>query len=343
MRRDRNRHDVVTDAPVSDGAASFFSQKMYIPFERYVNFSKPDVVIVWRKGRHGAKGAEAVIESRLGVLTDEVSDRFEEALDWIAEQGLAHVEVRVVNGRNAANLTDDEAREVRRQVESRGLFVSAIASPLFKCALDPARPVASGDTFGSAEEDVETHFEKLSRVIAIAKLLGTKRIRIFSFWREQEPERYSAEIVGHLRRAAGIAGEEGVELLLENEPACNGGVAEEVGALVRAVDSPALRALWDPGNHQYAQREAYPSGYEAVKDVLSHVHLKDAYVGAEGKSRCVPIGSGNVGYIAHLRALQADGYEGLYTIETHFVPAGASRMTGTKMTLDALRALLKEV
>ncbi len=284
-----------------------------------------------------------MIESRLGVLTDEVSDNFEEALNWAAEQGLAHVEVRVVNGRNIATVSDDEARDIRKQVEAKGLYISALASPLFKCALDPSRPVASGDTFGNAEEDVEAHFEKLSRVIAIAKLLGTKRIRIFSFWREQEPERYTSEIVGHLRRAAGIAAEEGVELLLENEPSCNGGVAEEVGTLVRAVDSPALRALWDPGNHAHAQREAYPSGYEAVKDVLSHVHLKDAYVGPDGKSRCVPIGSGTVDYIAHLRALAADGYEGLYTIETHFKPDGASRMTGTKMTLDALRALLKEV
>ncbi len=284
-----------------------------------------------------------MIESRLGVLTDEVSDRFEEALDWVAEQGLAHVEVRVVDGRNVSNVTDDEAGEIRRQVESRGLFISAIASPVFKCALDPARPVASGDTFGNAEEDVEAHFRKLSRVIAIAKLLGTTRIRIFSFWREQEPERYTAEIVGHLRRAADIAAEEGVELLLENESSCNGGYAAEVAALVRAVDSPALRALWDPGNEAHAKREAYPAGYEAVKDALSHVHLKDAYVGPEGKARCVPIGSGNVPYIAHLRALAADGYKGLFTIETHFVPAGASRMTGTKMTLDALRALLKEV
>ncbi|WP_309118200.1 sugar phosphate isomerase/epimerase family protein [Paenibacillus sp.] len=280
---------------------------------------------------------------RVGVLTDEVSDRLEEALDWATEQGLAHVEIRVVNGRNAANLTDEEASAIRREVEARGLFVSALASPLFKCALDPGRPVAAGDTFGNAEEDVEAHFEKLNRVIEIAKLLGTKRIRIFSFWREEHPERHTEEIVSHLRRAAGIAGEAGVELLLENEPSCNGGVAVEVAALVRSVDSPALRALWDPGNEAYARREAYPAGYESVKDCLSHVHLKDAYVGSEGTSRCVPLGSGDVRVVAQLRALAADGYDGLFTIETHFVPDGGSRMTGTRMTLDALKALLKEV
>src|SRR3712207_379827 len=96
--------------------------------------------------------------NRLGILTDEVSDRFDDALDWAAEQKLAHVEARVIDGRNVATLTDEQARDVRRRVEARGLFVSAVASPLFKCALDPSRPVASGDRFGQQEEDVEAHF-----------------------------------------------------------------------------------------------------------------------------------------------------------------------------------------
>src|SRR6476646_3127833 len=131
--------------------------------------------------------AVALID-RVGILTDEVSDNFADALKWIAEQGMRHVEVRVVNGRNVAEITEQDAiRDIRKQVEANGLFVSAIASPLFKCALDPSRPVASGDRFGQQEEGVEAHFEKLGRVMLTAKLLGTRRIRIFSFWREKEP------------------------------------------------------------------------------------------------------------------------------------------------------------
>lgn len=80
-----------------------------------------------------------------------------------------------------------------------------------------------------------------------------------------------------------------------------------------------------------------------MKQLLSHVHHKDAYIGQDGKPRCVPLGSGDVKIIAQLQALAADGYEGLFTIETHYIPDGGSRMTGNRMTLDALRALLKEV
>lgn len=284
-----------------------------------------------------------MLSGRLGVLTDEVSDRYEEALDWAAEMGLSHVEVRVVDGRNVAELSDEQALEIRRQAEARGLFISAVASPLFKCALDPLRPVASGDTFGQREESVEDHHKKLARVIELAKLLGTHRIRIFSFWREENPRLHTEEIVGHLRKAARVASREGVLLLLENEPSCNGGVAEEVAAIVRSVGMPALLALWDPGNEAYTGREAYPSGYASVKGLVGHVHLKDAYVSHEGKGRCVPLGAGTVKVIAQLRALAADGYEGLYTIETHYVPEDGSRMTGTRITLEALKALAKDV
>lgn len=284
-----------------------------------------------------------MVWNRLGILTDEVyPDNFAKSLDWIVEQGLKHIEVRVVDGINIANMNDEQVAAVRAQIESRGLSVTAIASPLYKCALDPSRPVASGDVFGQAEESVEAHHEKLPRVIAIAKALGARNIRIFSFWREREPERHFDEIVAHLKKAAAVAEREGVMLLQENEPACNGGFAEEIGNIVRAVDSPAMKALWDPGNEAYGGRPAFPEGYGFIKDVLAHVHIKDAYVLPDGSSRCVPVGSGAVPFIAQLRALREDGYDGLFTIETHYKPEGGSKAAGSRMTLDAFRVLAEE-
>lgn len=284
-----------------------------------------------------------MVLERLGILTDEVyPDNFKKSLDWIVEQGLKYIEVRVVDGANIAGMTDEQVEDVRREIESRGLTVTAVASPLYKCALDPSRPVASGDVFGQAEESVEAHHEKLHRVIAITKMLGARNIRIFSFWREAEPMKYADDIVAHLKRAAAVAEKEGVLLLLENEPACNGGFAEEVGAIARAVDSSALKVLWDPGNEAYGGRPAFPEGYGFVKDVLAHVHIKDAYVRPDGSSRCVPVGSGNVPFIAQLKELAKDGYEGCYTIETHFIPEGGAKAAGSRMTLDALRVLAGE-
>src|SRR5579872_3411432 len=156
---------------------------------------------------------------RLSVLTDEVSSSLVEALDWAVQNGLKHVEVRMVDGTNVSNLSDAQVERTKREIDKRGLKVSAIASPLFKCALDPSRPVQSGDLFGNQEEDLATHMSKLPRAIAIAKRLGTKNIRIFSFWREIEPKKHLAEIVRHLKKAALLAEKEDVLLLQENENA----------------------------------------------------------------------------------------------------------------------------
>lgn len=284
-----------------------------------------------------------MILDRLGILTDEVSQDLTEALDWVVENNLKHVELRTFNGQNIAEVTDDVLDNVLIEIQKRGLFVSAVASPIFKCALDPTRPVASGDTFGQKEESVDAHFNKLDRVIEICHRLKTDKIRIFSFWRETNPEKYEAEIVAHLKKAAKVAEEAGITLLLENEVACNGGYASEVAQIVRQVNSPNLKALWDPGNEAYGARSAFPEGYDEVKNLTGHIHLKDAYIQPNGEPKCVPIGQGAVPYHEQLKALINDQYDGLFTIETHYIPTDGTPMDGSKQTLEGLRSIINKL
>jgi L-ribulose-5-phosphate 3-epimerase len=283
-----------------------------------------------------------VIFERLGVITDEVSSDLTEALEFAVREGLKHVEIRTVGGVNVVNLDDDDIAWIKQQIDRYGLYVSALSSPIFKCALDCKREVASGDSFGMPEEDVEAHFIKLHRMIDIAKALGTTKIRVFSFWRERDPDRYTDDIVKHLRRAADIAEGHHVLLLLENEPACNAGYAAEVAKILQKVDSPALKALWDPGNEEYGGRLSFPDGYRQVKDAVRHVHLKDALIDDTGHAQCVPIGMGRVPFVEQIRELEEDGYQGLYTIETHYIPSGGTALQGTCMSLRGLRKLLME-
>jgi sugar phosphate isomerase/epimerase len=100
--------------------------------------------------------------------------------------------------------------------------------------------------------------------------------------------------------------------------------------------------LWDPGNEEYGGRPAFPEGYEQVKRWIGHVHLKDARIDRNGCPRCVPIGSGRVRFVEQLQALEADGYTGYYTIETHYIPQGGTARDGTQRSLQALQKLLKE-
>ncbi|WP_164821589.1 sugar phosphate isomerase/epimerase family protein [Paenibacillus koleovorans] len=269
-----------------------------------------------------------MIWDRLGVITDEVAPELIEALDWIQGEQLKHVEIRMVDGVNVMELTVAQVERIKRETDSRGLFVSAVSSPLFKCLLDPARPLRTGDQFGQAEKTAEEHHAMLPLAIDYAKRLGTRYIRIFSFWREENPSLHTEEIVAHLRRAAETAEREDVVLLLENEHSCNGGFASEVAALVRAVDSPALKVLWDPGN-EHRHSPSFPKGYNHVRDLQVHFHLKYWYV-ALGEEPLLP----------QLEALEKDGFTGLFTIETHYSPEGGTRKDGTKLTLKLLRDML---
>ncbi len=170
----------------------------------------------------------------------------------------------------------------------------------------------------------------MHKAIRYAKLLNTEYIRIFSFWREEQPELYTAEIVHHLQQAAEAAHAGGVLLLLENEYSCNGGFSWEVANIVRKVNSPALKVLWDPGNEE-RRSPSFPQGYEHIRDLFVHFHLKHWYI-ANGREPLIP----------HLQALEADGYQGLYTIETHYTPEGGTPMDGTRMAVERLRELLEQ-
>jgi sugar phosphate isomerase/epimerase len=282
-----------------------------------------------------------MISGRLGVLTDEVSEDIGAALEWCSKRGLRHVEIRSVGGKNVLDLPPAEVSRIAGEIRRRGFSVSALATPLFKCALDPSRKTASGDLFGAREEDVEAHFSRLPAAFRTAREMGTEKLRIFSFWREAEPRKYVRDVVRHLRRAADAAEREGLGLLLENETACNGGFADEVAEIVERVGSPALRVLWDPGNETFGGRVAFPDGYGRVMDLVAHVHLKDVALEG-GKPRCVPIGSGRTDLRGQIEALERKGYGGLYTIETRYAPEGGTPLQGTEMTFRGLEKILRE-
>lgn len=268
---------------------------------------------------------------RLGIISDEVSSDLCEALDWVEKQGLKHVEIRMVDGKNIMQLQDDEVKRVRREVDKRGLFVSVLTSPLFKCALDPSRPVETGDQFGQEEEDAETHLKNVGRAMEIADILGTNAIRVFSFWREAEPDKYIDDIAEYLRAAVRIAEQNGKTLLLENEYACNTRYADFLARLAEKLPSKHLKILWDPWNEDYAGRTSFPEGYNLVNSRTAHVHFKYRYLAL-----------GPEPFLSQIQALEKDGYEGLFALETHFIPEGGTRMDGSASALDMIKTYLAQ-
>ena len=255
---------------------------------------------------------------RFGLLTDEVSEDLDEALAWIVGQGLGHVELRSLWGTNVVNVTASQAEHLIAVLERYRLPVSGIASPIFKCALDASHPPAiTGDRFGSDEVPVAAHYPWLERTLRLADRLGASHVRIFSFWREAQPEEHQKAIVAHLNRACDMAQAFGMRLVLENEPTCNGGSAPEVAALVALVNRPELGMLWDPGNDAYG---GFPVAADQAKlwgPRVFHVHLKDVKTHLDTTRSIVPLGQGGVPWAEILSTLDQAPYEGRFSLEPH--------------------------
>ncbi len=244
---------------------------------------------------------------RLGVITDEVSQDFELALDFAKSYGLDCVELRSAYEKGPFDYTEEDILAIKAISDRYGIPVTAISSPMFKCEY--------------SEENIKLHTEKFKTLLGFAKILGAKKIRCFDFLKN---ESVSREMIRDAYTEAYAAAEaDGVTILIESEPTTNSCCCADIAELVQVVNRPYFKALYDPGNNIYATDEIpYPDGYLAIADQLGHVHIKDAKrVG--GETVATAVGEGEVDYPALFAELKRIGYDGDIMLETHYRPAGA--------------------
>ena len=276
------------------------------------------------------------------VITDEISQEFERALDVMWEYGVRAAELRGLWGTNVLDLDPERLERARRALRSRGMHVCGIASPLFKCDLHPrAGGEARGPLHLAVERSRDQQLTLLAHAIELCRFFETDQIRIFAFWRGgvPTPEIYD-EIATCLRPAVERAEAAGIVLGLENEHACYLGTGAETAPLLARFGSPALRAVWDPGNAFMLGERPYPDGYEAIRPYLRHVHVKDAVRTPDGTGRWVIVGEGEVDYPGQFRALARDGYTGYVSLETHYRAPSGDPEESSRRCLEGMLRLI---
>ena len=141
----------------------------------------------------------------VGAVTDEFSpDSLDRALGAMAELGMTFAELRVVDGKNIIDHTDAEIDGVRARVEARGMRVLSIASPVLKCTLPDAPPVAphiQQDMFSSAF-GFDDQPRLARRAFEIAERTGARIVRVFSYWRTIDPGACFDRVASALRELA---------------------------------------------------------------------------------------------------------------------------------------------
>ena len=248
---------------------------------------------------------------KLGVIGDEVSQDFATVVNFVKEYNLDSIEVRSVWDKQPHQLTDTDIDNMKRLLDGTGIEIIGVASPFFKCDMDNA-------------QERKEHLDILKGCIRTAKAFDTNLIRTFVFWDTGKTEERWDEIIAAYDEPCRMVDGEGIVLGMENESTTSLRTAKLTAEFIEQLNSPNVRAIWDPANEAHAKdgETPYPDAYNRLKPTMIHAHLKDAAPNPDtGEMESVPVGEGVIDWQGQLQAFVDDGYEGHLCLETHWRPS----------------------
>jgi sugar phosphate isomerase/epimerase len=239
----------------------------------------------------------------LGGIGDEAAPGLAGQIAAHTRLGWSTIELRTVDGEALADLDDDAFERVRAAVAGAGLRVSCVDSRIANWG----RPISGPLGLDVAE---------LAALAPRCRALGTRYVRIMSYPNDGlTSAEWSAEAIGRIRILTARAADEGLVLLHENCAGWAGESAENTLRLLDAVDSPALRLIFDIGN-------GIAYGYQPfdflsqVADAVAHVHVKDGRL-RDGEPVWTNPGLGDCRVVDCLRLLAERSWAGVWSIEPH--------------------------
>jgi len=264
----------------------------------------------------------------LSAFSDEIADDLATQLKWLGRLRVGHIELRAVDKVNVLRLSDDQVAAIRQACAGQGIGIACIGSPIGKSPL---------------KDPLEQELANLERIFQIAEALGTRKVRIFSFYPPDTStnahyDQHVDEAIARLARMAELAQRDGFTLCLENEKAIVGDTPERCLALLRGVNSPNLRFAWDAANFvQVGVGRLTERFWPSLGPYVAHVHVKDAHL-ADGRVCAAGEGDGQVREL--LIALRQAGYQGFLSLEPHLAVAGHSGgFSGPEGMIYAVAAL----
>lgn len=240
-------------------------------------------------------------------FADEISDDVREQCEVLAHLGIHHLEFRAGWGTNVADLSDRQLTEAAAILADHEISVSSIGSPIGKV---------------SVTDDFAAHLERFDRCLHVADLFGAPFVRVFSFFpAPSSPEQARPEVLRRMSALVDRARGRDVVLLHENEKEIYGDIPARCADVLSHTDSPALQAAWDSANFVQCGVRPYDEGYGLLRPWIAYVHVKDARA-RDGS--VTPAGEGDGDIRRILASLQADGFDGFFSLEPHLAVAGAA-------------------
>ena len=237
----------------------------------------------------------------LSAFADEIDTSLVTQMDVLEKHDISHIEMRGVNGKNIVKHTIEEAKDIKKQLDSKGFKISALGSPIGKINI---------------KEPFEAHLDLFKHTLELAKILDTKYIRMFSFFMpdKENPEIYKDDVMERWEKFIKAAKGYELTLLHENEKDIYGDTAERCLDLMETLKCNYVKAIFDPANFVQCNVETYPYAYKLLKDYIVYFHIKDAL---SSNHNVVPSGYGDGKIKEILTEVYNDGFDGFLSLEPH--------------------------
>ncbi len=243
----------------------------------------------------------------LSAFADEAGSTLKEQIDALKRNNISYLELRSVDDVNVADLTVEQAIDIKSQLDDNGIKVWAIGSPLGKVDIDC---------------DFTEYLKRIEHVCKLANIFGATKIRAFSFFNAYE--KYE-KVKEYLSKMVEVANSYGVKICHENEKEVYGDTKERVLELMN--DVTGLEFVYDPANYLQVGESAQDT-LDLFFDKTSYFHIKDV-IKETGELVPAGHGDGNIGGI--IDRIEKDT---VLTLEPHLKVFGAyANIDNTEMKL----------
>ncbi len=232
------------------------------------------------------------------AFADEAADDLDGQIAALRRNEISYIEPRFIDKRGILTLTDAELFDMKERLDRANIRVGSIGSPIGKY------PVS--DPF-------EIHLEDFKKALNAAKILGTDKIRMFSFFHKDIAlADCREEVMRRLSVLVSLAKAEGITLCHENESHIYGEQPAEVKDILETVSG--LGGIFDPANYVMMGADAM-EGAKVTLPYLSYIHIKDAH---HESQTILPAGDGE-GRILEVLNLVDEAYDRpiMLTLEPH--------------------------
>lgn len=229
---------------------------------------------------------------------------FDDFLRFAQETGAGYIELQLSDVCENDNFDEDRAALVRRQVESYGLKVSALA--------------ARNDFVQGDPNAVAFQVDRMRRVAHLATILCDEPILRSEGGAPKDsvpPELWCDALYECFARCTDFADKMGVTLAIDNH-----GVVTNNGdlllALLKRVHHPRIGSNLDTMNFRWAANSIEDCNrfYKELAPYVKHTHLKDGS-GSFKEYRGAALGEGEIDLAHALQCLEGVGYDGVYLAE----------------------------